>query len=243
MNILIKESQYSLILESMNLVSSFDDSISNLSKIVHVPYGKFRLGTEGKPWFIFLIFDKQNRKELLRRIKDWKSYNDVDIFLSDEASLSNNNHRHGLSMYKQMKDFVNYNKISSVFDNPTSIAVFITPKKEIVDAKDKVFYHSSIIPNLEKVGLKPNNLNMKYKNRLYFWDSLDIAKAYGDNISREDYYVYEVNLNGYDVAKDPEERGNAYFIELPVNAERVKLVGKFEKFNYDKWWEEEKKNR
>jgi len=125
--------------------------------------------------------------------------------------------------------YVKYDKISSQFENPDSIAIFITPKKEIVDTKDKVFYHSSLLPDLDKIGLKPISENMKYKNKLYFWDNLDVAHQYGINIAQDDYYIYKVNLGGYDVFKDTEERQNAYFIDLPVNPYRIELVGKFPK--------------
>jgi hypothetical protein len=231
MRYIITEGQYGLITERMELVSSFDDAIGNLSKVIHIPYGDFYLGTEGRPWFNFLVFDRKNRKELLKAIKDWKSNNNVDIFLSDENSLRTNNHRHGLVQYKEMKysPYVKYDKISSQFENPDSIAIFITPKKEIVDTKDKVFYHSSLLPDLDKIGLKPISENMKYKNKLYFWDNLDVAHQYGINIAQDDYYIYKVNLGGYDVFKDTEERQNAYFIDLPVNPYRIELVGKFPK--------------
>jgi hypothetical protein len=127
--------------------------------------------------------------------------------------------------------YVKYDKISPQFENPDSIAIFITPKKEIVDTKDKVFYQSSLLPDLDKIGLKPVSENMKYKNKLYFWDNLDVAHLYGKNIAQDDYYIYKVNLEGYDVFKDTEERQNAYFIDLPVNPYRIESVGKFPKID------------
>ena len=135
MKYIISESQYNLILESKELVSSFDKAISNLAKVEYFGSNFFNIGTEGRPWWAFLVFDKQNRKKILKSIKDWKINNDVDISISDENSLRNNNHRHGLSLYNQIKNtpVVREMIVSSQLQNPDSIAVFISPKKEIVD--------------------------------------------------------------------------------------------------------------
>lgn len=240
MKIIITERQYrliSLISESKELMSSFDNTISDLSKIIHIPYGNNPLGQKKSPWFIFLIFDNKNKKELLKKIRDWKINNDVTIFLSDENSLKNNNHRHGLSMYRRMKDYVGFDEISSEFNNPNSMGIFITPKKELIDTEDKVFYHTSFLPDLDKIGLKTSVPNMKYKNRLYFWDNIDIARRYGMNNASSvgkgnKYYIYQVDLNGYNVARDFEEGKNAYYINLPVSPDRVKF---FEKGTINNW--------
>ena len=103
------------------------------------------------------MFDKKNRKEILKSIGDWKNNNNVSIKITDESSLKNNNHRHGLTMYNELKNNreVNWGEVSSKLQNPDSIAVFVSPKKEVVDTTGKVFYHTSNTPDLDKIGLIP----------------------------------------------------------------------------------------
>jgi hypothetical protein len=245
MKIIISENQYNLILESKELVSSFDKAISNLAKANYFGSNFFNLGTEGRPWWAFLVFDKKNRKKILKSINDWKINNDVDISISDENSLRNNNHRHGISLYNDIKNTPSVREMisSSQLQNPDSIAVFISPKKEIVDTTGKVFYHTSNTPDLDKIGLKPFSPNMKYTKNIYFWDDIATARFYGANNAIDYFYIYKVNLDGYDVFKDTEELYDAYFINLPVSPNRVELVESHNKFDEKKVNAYEKKNK
>lgn len=235
MKIIINENQYRLILESKELVASFDRAVSDLAEVKYESAGIFNIGTENRPWWAILILDKTKKKEVLKSIKNWKDDNDVSIIVNDENTLKNSTNKRGLPLYNEIKysKIVNWNETSSKFQNPYLMTVFVSPKKKQVDISGKDFYHSSEIPNLDKIGLMPTP-TAKYKKNIYFWDNIRTARFYGANNSVNEFYIYKVNLDGYDVYDDPEEIWGAYFVDKPISPKRVELYESHTKYDEDK---------
>jgi len=207
------------------IIIAFNNSMKGLAKIFHVPYGNYNSVTINNPWFIFLIFDKKHQNNLLRKINNFANKYNFHITESFKEDIIDDGNPNNLKLYLRIQDYVKYNENSKKYIDPTSMILFVQPNEELIDTMGKNFYHVTFNPNVEKDGIKTNS-TIKYKNRIYLWDNIDISRHFAKYSfhNKKNYWIYQVDVTDIDVYKDHEENYNAFYIKQNISPDRLKLI-------------------
>ena len=213
------------------MVESFPDNIKSILKnkalVVNFPYAGDSVISEERPWFSVIIYPKSIGGKIERILSSFldKSNLYYNITTKDDIDYGVDNPNYGRLFDILVKTAHNVSG-KKMDDNNNAMVIYFSPKTSKEANNNRKLYHVTYSPMVGVEGLKTKS-TIKYNNRIYLWDDLDIAINYGQishHRNKDIFWVYEVDASGMDLFKDQEEQSRSFYVENDISPNNLKLV-------------------